>query len=397
VEVDTDAVLGKVVETFVKCDSSNLSHIRNNMGFALQRLKCTPLKTELPTLEKLMGRKCFKTTWTSVSIPLRFHAFNPSIIQHPVDKSKFLVNLRAGNYFMNANHRYEFPAGMTGITTLNFLGDIDQNFQGSELGTTKQIKAPPMPNPYPDIGGLEDIRLIFEPESKKLYASFTSLEVTPEHRPQVCLMQVDPKKGKIIGAPVRLHGFDSDKTQKNWIGFADAGKLYFIYSLQPITIVQANPKSGEVKVVSVDATPVLNEWRGSSPLVELSPDLVAQLPSVGVVEESADVRWFIALVHISHFPRYHHQFIVMKKTNCLSEFRPFSMQITHQSPPFVFEKHDVEFSCGMAFTSDHSEIVIPYSKRDNDCTCMRIPTESLLKQNMHLIPDINNFKLRSTH
>lgn len=388
------------VETFVRSDHGNLGHIRNNMGFALQKLRCPAIKADsLPTLESIVGGLLHKTSWTSQTIPNKFHAFNPSIIPHPTDSGKFLVNLRAGNYFMNANHRYEFPPGMPGITTLNFLTTMEQDYRGSEFSDTKQIKAPPMPNPYPDICGLEDLRLLWEPQSKKLYASFTSLEVTPEHRPQVCLMQLDPRKGRIIGNPVRLHGFDSDKTQKNWIGFADAGKLYFIYSLQPITVVQANPKTGEVRVVSVDATPVINEWRGSSPLVELSRDLVDQLPGGTGQDKGAEhlesEKWFVALVHISHFPRYHHQFIVLKKTATPhSEFRPFSLQITHQSPPFVFEKHDVEFSCGMALTNDHSEIVIPYSKRDNDCTCVRIATTSLF-QNMHPIPQIANFKLRS--
>jgi hypothetical protein len=167
-------------------------------------------------------------------------------------------------------------------------------------------------------------------------------------------------------------------------------------------VVQANPKTGEVRIVSVDATPVLNEWRGSSPLVELSGDLLEMLPHLNAdsnqraQDRKRGVRWFIALVHISHFPRYHHQFIVVRKTPTVnSEFRPFSMAVTHQSPPFVFESHDVEFSCGMAFTPDHSEIVVPYSKRDNQCTCIRIDTSSLLAKRMQPIPEITQFQLKS--
>lgn len=406
-ESDSSGSGEKVVEMFCKSDYGNMGHIRNNMCFALQKLKCGPVVKSGPGAEPLATvDKLFQVLhrggWTSRSIPLRFHAFNPSIITHPTDPNKFLVNLRAGNYFMNQNHKYEFPPGMSGITTLNFLGSIAADFRGSEFGDTRQIKAPPMPNPYPEISGLEDIRLIWEPQSRKLYASFTSLEVTPEHRPQVCLMQLDHRKGRIIGSPVRLHGFDSDKTQKNWIGFADGGKLFFIHSLQPITVVQANPKTGEVRIVSVDATPVLNEWRGSSPLVELSGDLLEMLPHLNAdsnqraQDRKRGVRWFIALVHISHFPRYHHQFIVVRKTPTVnSEFRPFSMAVTHQSPPFVFESHDVEFSCGMAFTPDHSEIVVPYSKRDNQCTCIRIDTSSLLAKRMQPIPEITQFQLKS--
>lgn len=388
------------IEVFSKSDHHNLGHIRNNMNFALQKLKCGPVvkslnpEDQLPTADKLFDIK-HKTRWNSLSIPARFHAFNPSIITHPTDSSKFLVNLRAGNYFMNDKHKYEFPAGMTGITTLNFLGTIESTFRGEEFGETKQLKAPPMPNPFPDIAGLEDIRLLYEPMSRKLYASFTSLEVTPEHRPQVALMQIDYRKGRIVGNPVRLHGYESDRAQKNWIGFADSGKLYFIYSLQPITVVQANPKTGEVRVVSVDSCPVINEWRGSSTLVELNEHFISKLPMVNAGStNNPGVRWFIALVHISHFPKYHHQFIVLKKTPVLnSEFRPFSFQVTHQSPPFVFEKHDVEFSCGMAFTPDNLEIVVPYSKRDNDCTCIRISTQSLFADNLYPIPNIHSFKL----
>jgi hypothetical protein len=406
-EEEVEAGVGvRAVEVFSKSDGGNMAHIRHNMNFALGKLKCGPVlrdaKDQLQTADRLFV-VTHRRGWTSSSIPHRFHAFNPSIITHPTDSSKFLVNLRAGNYFMNDQHRYEFPPGMSGITTINFLGSIDHGFKGSDFGETKQIKSPPMPHPYPHIAGLEDIRLIWEPHSKRLYGSFTSLEVTREHRPQVCLMQLDYRKGRVVGNPVHLHGFENDKSQKNWIGFADAGRLYFIYSLQPITVLQANPKTGDVRVVSVDASPAINEWRGSSPLIDLSDDLVAMLPfakpypvEVREADRRRGVRWFLALVHVSHFPKYHHQFIIMRLTHThQSDFRPFSMAITHQSPPFVFERHDVEFSCGAAFSPDHSELVVPYSKRDNDCTCIRIQTTSILQQNMFPIPDIADFHRRS--
>jgi hypothetical protein len=290
---------------------------------------------------------------------------------------------------MNASHRYEFPAGMIGITTLNFLLELDPAHEGSDLGVSKQIKSPTMPHPYPAIGGMEDIRLIWEPMSRKLFCSFTSLEMTAEHRPQVCLAELDPRQGKVIGTPVRLNGLDDHLTQKNWIGFADKGRLFFIHSLQPITVLQALPSTGQVRVVSVDPCPVLNTWRGSSPLIDLAGKLLNQWIGAKTPRLPGD-RWFLALVHVSDFPRYHHQFIVLKKSDCEGHVRPMSMRVTHQSPPFVFEKHDVEFTCGVAFTPDEKELVIPYSKRDNDCTCARITAKSLFSQ-LVKVPQVDDY------
>jgi hypothetical protein len=381
-------------EAFCKADGPALQHIYENIGHALRHLRCNaPTAASLPKAEKL-----FEVTheggWTSASVPPRFHAFNPSIIRHPTERGKFLVNLRAGNYVMNSQHRYEIPADMPGITTLNFLLAIGQDSRAQNLGESRQITGANMPHPYPAIGGQEDVRLLWEPEARKLYASFTSLEATADHKPQVCLMEIEPKRGRIVRPPVRLHGFESDKPQKNWVGFADAGRLFFIYSFQPIVVLQANPKSGEVKLVSLDANPVVNKWRGSSPLIELSPAQVRELGNVSAYgpQEASD-RWFLALVHGADFPRYYHQFVVLKKTDhAHSDFRPFSFQVTHQSHPFVFANYDVEFSCGAAFTEDGAELVVPFSRRDNNCTCMRFNGPHLLGQRMVPVPALGRFR-----
>jgi hypothetical protein len=384
--VDEDESLGKVVERWVKADSGNLSHVRHNMGFPLAKpqMRCGTIPSDQLSKVDQLFELVHRTPWTSSSIPAKYHAFNPSIMQHPSDPNKFLVNLRAGNYIMNEDHTYTGHNNQ--IKTQNYIGSIDHDFMGSDFGDTKQLKAPPMPHPYPHIEGMEDLRLLWEPQSRKVYASFTSLEMTPEHKPQVCLVQIDVRRGRVLGNHVRLHGYQSELPQKNWMGFAHDGRLFFIYSFQPLTVLQANPKTGEVRVVSVDACPVVNDWRGSSTLVDLPDSVATQLPmslqSVDLeAEKRLGIRRFMALVHVSRFPRYHHQIIMMKLTPTPhSDFRPFTMTVTHQTPPFVFESHNVEFSCGAAFTPDYQQVVIPYSKRDQNCTAIRITTPSIIKR-----------------
>jgi hypothetical protein len=392
-----EAGSGALAARWERADFSNLAHVRGNMLYALAELRKTIRVGDvpsamLPTLAGLLAKRRGATSesvssvlsiapWFTQSMPKGYHAFNPSIIRHPTEEGKFLVNLRAGNYTMTNAYRYEHP-GFEGVHTRNFIGTIPDTFEGGDLGEMRELKAPPMPHPYKHIAGQEDIRLLWDPVLKRLYGSFTSLEMTPEHRPQMCLMNIDLKRCRVIGAPVRMYGLESDKPQKNWLSLAEAGHVFFMHSIEPVTVVQANPNTGEVRIVSVDATPVLNDWRGSSSLVDLPAELVDTLPRVadyGSPVHGPNERWFIALVHVSRFPQYCHSFVVMKKTNTRhSEFRPFHFQITHQSPPWTFIRHDVEFSCGMAFTRDLSRVLIPFSRRDNDCACATVNTKALL-------------------
>jgi hypothetical protein len=386
-----------VVNTWIKAETASLVHIRENMRFAYNShaLRVPTAKTEeLSPMDKLFN-VIRMTRWYANNVPAQYHIFNPSIIQHPTEPGQFLVNLRCGNYSMTPQHTYVFPPGHSGVSTKNMLVSVPTDFQSDKISGAMLLKAPVMPHPNPSITGLEDIRLIWEPVSQTLYASLTSLEMTEERRPQVCLVTIDLKKHKAEN-PVRLYGYESNQTQKNWAGFAHEGRLYFVYSFNPVVVLQAIPKTGECRMVSVNASCAVNSWRGSSPLVDLPESLIPLLPGAlagGRRKEESGVRYFMALVHNSNFPKYHNTFIVLKLTpTTRSDFRPFDLTVTHQTPPFVFIEHAVEFSCGFAFTPDATQIVLPFSKKDEFCYCARLTTDSVFKT-LQPIPQIQDFQL----
>lgn len=363
------------------CDSQNLGHVRHNMNYALTKLRPPAVGSgELLRLDQLFA-VTHTDRFTSHSIAKPWHSFNPSIVPHPHDPEReFLVNLRVGNYSMNAQHKYMFPAGHTGIHTKNMLTAIPVDFSGSDVGKATLLKAEAPPHPYAAIQGEEDLRIV--PGSGKadgtMLVTFTSLEYTAQPLAQVCMATLDWKKGRILNA-VRLHGIDAaDRAQKNWQCFLYNGVPHAVYSYQPLVVVRIERETGECRIVSLDACTIINEWRGSSPLMPLPDKVRLALPDMARRHQDGD-RWFCSLVHISKWPAYSHEFAIVRlRPSPWSNFRPFSLQVAYVTPPFVFKTHDVEFSCGFAFTPDAAELVLPYALRDEFCSMSRLTTDSFV-------------------
>jgi hypothetical protein len=200
---------------------------------------------------------------------------------------------------------------------------------------------------------------------------------------------LDWKRGRFTSPIRKLKGPAANRTEKNWIGFVHEGRLFFIYSMNPILILEADPESGETKHVSLDACLTVNSWRGSStpvllndsaPLMKMLGTKIPKTKGETDPNQLDKDKWILLLVHMSDYPRYGHQFVVARlRPMANSTYRPFSFQILLQSKPFVFETHDVEFTCGMQFTPDAKELVIPYAKRDEYCQCIRVDAESVFK------------------
>jgi hypothetical protein len=377
------------------CDSQNLALIRTNMNYALQKMVPPAVQsTDLLTLEQIY-KVHHVDHFSSYSIVRPWHAFNPSIVPSPHDpQHEFTVVLRTAAYSMTPQHKYTYPPGHSGILTKNMLVTIPVGFKGTDAGKSTLIRAPVPPHPNPAIAGEEDMRIVegsAKPDDTML-VTFTSLEQTPRPMPQVCIATLDLKKARLTN-PVRLFGIDAaDRAQKNWQCFMYEGVPHAVYAQQPITVVRIDRETGECKIVSIDACPVINSWRGSSPLIRLPEKLRLLLPDIDRRHRDGDL-WFASLLHVSNFPRYHHLFEILRlRPSPWSSFRPFSMQLMYLAPSFVFKTHDVEFSCGFAFTPDASEIVLPFAQRDEFCHLARISSDSWCSKFV-AVPSPDEFQL----
>jgi hypothetical protein len=380
---------------------ANIKHIWENAQHPTNGLKQSPIfadekiRVENPKPFRTFWKLIHETQWKSPRhLPNKYHIFNPCVIQHPTDKGKYLCNLRCGNYHMNMEKLgkasvYEYEGR---VHTLNCLVTIDPYWRGDEFGNINKlngvmIKEEPVPYPA-HVAGCEDIRLIWNDDTKVLYAVFTSLEQDASGRPAICITTLDWKKGKFTSPVVRCKGPIADRIEKNWIGFVYNGKLYFIYSMNEIVVLEVNPSTGDTKFVSYDLCTRYNAWRGSSPPVYVNehPTLLSilksKIPNSQREQHCLNKdKWMLMLVHMSAFPQYSHRLVVFRLRPLPEKpekaGRPFTLQALFMSEIGVFNAYDVEFTCTLQITPDSKEIMIPFAMRDEYAFCHRYCSESV--------------------
>ena len=293
-----------------------LKHGFEIMCSALRELQLPKVEFDKITTVDSWLKNCARSALDSAEIDPRYHAFNPSILSHPFDSDNFLVLLRGGNYFMSPHGVYNSPMGHVG--TRNWYGVVSEQELTDKTLTKIAVKAEELvvrekpPFPRTDIRGLEDARFLWEPSRGHLYITFTSLEMTKEQLPTVCMAKLRSGSGDswriADGKVVALRGFQDHRQQKNWAFFAWRGRIFAVYSFTPMLVLQVDPDTGEVWPISLDMHAfMVPDLRGSSPLVPLDPawKCVKALKNFGDWHRAGD-EWFAAAVHISAFPKYHH-------------------------------------------------------------------------------------------
>ncbi len=364
-----------------------------------------------------------------------YSIYNPSICIHPTKPDRMLVVLRSANYAVTDDWRYVVQTGERGVMTDNYLAEIDVSKDSKTIFYHRgRITTPAMPYPNSQIGGFEDVRLQWEPISRRMFATFTSLEMEARGMPAISLTELDLEQN-VMSQPVLLRGPQPAKPkEKNWMSFTLDGRLLLIYSINPLIVLECDPKTGNCPTIQNDA-PVsgvpVNHWRGSSPLCPLPPSVVKFLPSIppsvpsastssvtpsapaAIPAESkssknakrrrqreaqrneANERYFIALGHTGDWPRYAQMFLVFRATRTNSTTTPstetkteanqWTLKLIHYSTRFIFERHDIEYSLGLALTPNGKEFILPYSIRDRICRCAHIEPHVLLPR-LHCVP-----------
>lgn len=381
------------------------------LSLAVQNGRSAAIKPRVHDNQVIPLKEWFKDAiqiikWDTPSeISQPYHIFNPSIIPHPEKpETHFLVNLRLGNYHIlrvfdieskGEKNKYD----RQDCNTRNLLMELPVDFTGSTFDSKwwKEWTAPPPPFPHP-ISGLEDVRLIWDPNAKKLRATYTSLEMKDHTQgeqkrenlgPRLCMLELDYKTAQVKpGTPVVVEPpIDKHSSQKNWATFYMGQHLHAVYGMNPLTVMTIDPSTGESQLAEVNKLTVENDWKGSSPLIRLSAKQIEKLKaasphhSKNVMKSEGGDEWFFSIVHVSHFPKYSHAFAVFRaRPTTYSSIKPLAMDLIYHSRPFVFQLHDIEFTCGMAITPDEQTVVLPYAVRDETCYCARFPLERLWKE-----------------
>lgn len=317
--------------------NSGLRHlIRQNMFFYLEptpNLTTFPIPLDLPPLTS-ESKKSYR--------PL-----NPSIIQF---RDGYLVNCRTVNYEKRGD-MITVIDGTNCLKTRNLLVEYDHDLtQRRQWEMVDPLGGAVATN----VSGLEDLRLFVW--NNEVWFSTTCWFTGAT--PQILLCQLDcdshevKRKYLLLGPKGEFH------PEKNWIPYIVEGKLYFIYSHQPYTILHIPklPTEPTGRIVchihrEEELKFHLADLRGSAPPIPLNDG-------------------YIGLTHevITREKRYYIERWVWYDT---------TMTPKMMSPPFYFRHLGVEFSCGMVRSYDNQSVIVGLGQEDCEVYLAQIPISTI--------------------
>lgn len=289
-----------------------------------------------------------------LSIPTRepYISSSSSLFIHPKNKHMRGI-VRAVNYSMDDRFNYtaRHPNGI--VDTINYWCEFDpegKTTQCYEIEYAPSVKA--MPKHIVHVQGLEDMRACFV--GNQLYTIAVDREYGRNSHPSILLCHLTPndatKKYQITKTiPIT---FRDDRIQKNWTVFTDQGKLMMCYGHHPLTILEVEPNTGDVKIVCEKYSRLnFEDIRGSA-----NP--------IRVVHENA----WLFLVHEVAWRdtrKYFHRFL--KYNN--------NWDLVDVSEPFYFNNLYVEFS--LSIMMDKNKVFIPFSTKDNSTELLTINYDNI--------------------
>ncbi len=266
--------------------------------------------------------------------PDGWHATNASVC----NVGGFLdVIVRTVNYkvdFRPEGAFYVTPGGAP-ITTRNYLINLDQ---GLKAFTSKEIMPPPdMPPPkYDGILGFEDLRLAYRDGERVVNG--TICETTEDGWRNMAIARLDGNDG---GATLRewRHVVPSGtprQAEKNWMPVLLNGKLCYLYSCDPVRIVDANGDTVLLREQEISAT----SFRGGSQLVPFEDGRLCLVHEVAINAQQKRRTYF------HRFVWFDNEFVIKRV-----------------SPPFVFNAPRFEFAAGLAWV-DTKRMAVSYGVDD---------------------------------
>lgn len=273
-------------------------------------------------------------THTAFTPPEKYSPMNPSI--YTWDNQLWMIQ-RTVNYIITPHGSYDMQ-GDTAIKTRNFLLKLNPDLSVASAG---EILLPDdLPEPlYTLVLGFEDCRLFAWNDS--LWCTSTVRELNQPGYCQIVLARIDPLEDgnyKLSnwrhiapkGLPVQ--------NEKNWMPQVVGDKLHFVYSHDPLRVIddQGNTVSCEPIAVAADG------FRGGSQVIKF------------------DNGW-LDIIHESHNMhdgrrRYTHRFVYYDQ----------QMRLVGYSDAFFLKENGIEFAAGIAINPVTTDVVVSFGFNDRD-------------------------------
>ena len=265
--------------------------------------------------------------------PYDYAPMNPSITSY--DGSLWMIQ-RSVNYRIRPDGSYDMR-GDNAIRTVNYLMRLDDD---CNVLTAEEILAPDdLPAPkYDLVIGWEDCRLFFW--RGEAWCTATVRELNQEGYCEIVLSRLEPapnNKRKITDYRVITPKFCSRQHEKNWMPMVVDDNLYFVYSSDPVRVIDINGNLVSSKITHFAS----DSFRGGGNVIPF-------------------YQGWLALIHESHtMPdnrrRYMHRFVWYDGFGKLSRY----------SPAFYIKNLGIEFSAGLAKHPTRAEIIASFGVHDS--------------------------------
>ncbi len=256
--------------------------------------------------------------------------FNPSIA---ADGDGYRAIVRTASYELAEEGYYRFFPETRCALTLNYLARFDSSLELTSLEPiTDRSTGPELHDSV--VQGYEDMRLV--KVAGRWYALATVRDRNPENVCEIALLALD---GPRIDQLTILPGPTPGRHEKNWMPYAEGGRLRIVYSSGPTVVLDCDPATGVIMESSrKEAPPGAEELRGGSQGVEVDG---------GHLFVVHDVVPFDGLRRA-----YGHRFVRIDAAG----------RLTHVSPRWCFAGERIEVCAGIARQAD--QLVLSYGVWD---------------------------------
>lgn len=281
--------------------------------------------------------------------------FNPSVRR---EGSRYLVNLRVGNYETTDAKHFVYRGLHNTIITRNIVQLLDKDL--APVSTPEkpfEVVVPPQyyANRNTNIHGIEDCRWL----GPNAFIA-TSRQVVNSDLNKMVRVDFDWKTKKVmrmkpLAAPIER---EENDYQKNWLPFTWKGEELYVYKLNPFTICSF--KSGVKVQWTAPAHVTLDGLRGSAPPVAWSS---AKHPEERLV----------LVGHFCHYGatarRYYHRFITLKE----------DLTPSRVGRLFTLCGENIQYIAGMAEGIEPGTYVATYGVNDSQAWAIEIDADAIEK------------------
>lgn len=264
--------------------------------------------------------------------PEGWRAMNPSIARIA---GSHRVLLRTVNFDISNGSDYVVPDGGP-VRSRNFLAALDP-----ELGLVdvREIVAPadfPAPR-FALVRGFEDLRL-FDWQGA-LWCIAALREMTVQGWYEMLLARIDLRDDRIaVLSDWRVLNTGGERRhEKNWMPRRRGEDLEFVYSLDPVRIVDAQARL--IRETVPDAA--LDHLRGGGQVIPFDDGWLALTHEVVLVNEKRV---------------YLHRFIWLDSAD----------HVRRLTEPFIFNDRGLEFAAGLAWSTDSESLFVTFGAKDSE-------------------------------